>query len=394
MGERCGLCNSTDLELLETTKTEVYVIGDRRDFNKGNRKIAKVICKKCGMVQFLQNEDYRCAANEIFSNYDAMYMKTWEDSADGHEPVSQLQSEYERISKTIHLSSKGKMLDLGCGNGDALFQFNRIWPEWDLYGMDIGEQFRHRVMKREGVKGFFTSLDEIRESKLQFDFVSLNHMLCVVDNQVQMLETVHDILTENGICVILDTDFDIHPWTLFTIEMGSAYTKEQLADIVSSIGFRVLDIRIEQDEKEIFVVGSKKGGVRKQPSNFYQLNKKIYDQKIIFLNSVIDKVRYYNSKYSNVGIFGTSLAGVWVSEIIEKENIGNCGKNIFYVEEDEDALRKKIGANGYPIFRLKEICEEAVIFLPFPKYMAENILQRVKNVYRHLRFINFYEENI
>ena len=48
MGGKCIICNSDRLENLRTTKKEVYVTGDRKGFEKGKRKIEKVICKNGG----------------------------------------------------------------------------------------------------------------------------------------------------------------------------------------------------------------------------------------------------------------------------------------------------------------------------------------------------------
>ena len=66
---RCILCNSENLEILKVPKQEAYATGDRKIFVKGNRQIAKVICKDCGMVQFLQNIDHKNVVNEVFGNY-------------------------------------------------------------------------------------------------------------------------------------------------------------------------------------------------------------------------------------------------------------------------------------------------------------------------------------
>ena len=140
MGGKCIICNSDRLENLRTTKKEVYVTGDRKGFEKGKRKIEKVICKNCGTVQFLQNEDFKSAIDEVYQNYDIMHDKAWNIGKCGHKP--RLQVTYETISKAVHIEKSGNMLDVGCGGGEALHYFNRIYPEWNLYGMDIGEQLR------------------------------------------------------------------------------------------------------------------------------------------------------------------------------------------------------------------------------------------------------------
>ncbi len=120
------------------------------------------------------------------------------------------------------------------------------------------------------------------------------------------------------------------------------------------------------------------------------MNKEIYGQKVEYIDSVIDIVRKYVEENRNIGIFGMSVAGIWLSEIITKGNMECSEKNIFYIEEDEEILQRKIGVNGYPIYSLEEVAaEEAVIFLPFPKYIAESIKRRYEKEYSNREFVVF-----
>lgn len=43
MSERCVLCGSGNHEILRAAKQEVYVTGDRKNFDIGDKKIEKVI---------------------------------------------------------------------------------------------------------------------------------------------------------------------------------------------------------------------------------------------------------------------------------------------------------------------------------------------------------------
>lgn len=384
MAGRCILCNSENLEILKEAKQEVYATGDRKSFDVEDRQIRKVICKKCGMVQFLQNADHINAINKVFDDYDVLCVKQWSLNEKRCKP--HLQDEYERIGKAISLPQKGKMLDIGCGGGESLFWFRQIYPEWDLYGMDIGEQFRCKVT--EGGR-FFASLDEIRDSGQKFDFVTVNQVLCLADNMVQILETVHDVLADNGIFFVMDTDYEVHPWMLYTIEHCVLFTKDSLEALLSKFGFEVLDINFEHEKKEISFFCSKKEISQNRFPDFYQQNKEIYERKIEYLNSIIDTVWKYVGKNRNIGIFGTSVAGIWLSEIITKGMTKCDGKNLFYVEEDEEILQRKADVGRYPVYRLEEIVEKAVIFLPFPDYIAESIQRRCESEYSNCEFVVF-----
>lgn len=387
MKGQCIICNSEELEKLKTTKIEVFSTGDRKKFDADGKKIERVICKCCGTIQFLQNSDYVAAIDEVYKNYDVMRDKMWLADEKGHKP--RLQVVYEEINKAIHLSETGNMLDIGCGGGEALSQFGELYPEWDLYGMDIGEQFRKSVIERKKVKIFFTSLEEITESHVKFDFITINNVLSLADNPAQILKTVHGLLTDEGIFFVKDSDFEVHPFLLYEIESCAFYTKAHMEKVLRKFEFDIMDTKFELEKKEIGIFSRKSNELQASYQNSYELNKKIYNRKIEYLDSIIDTVKRCVEKNVHIGIFGTSIAGVWLSEIVTKGAISLVDRQIFYIEEDEDFRQKKTGVNGYPIYRLEEVTEHAVIFLPFPKYIAENIKRRCEKKYKHLDFIIF-----
>lgn len=387
MNNKCIICQSEQLEELYTTTMEVFVTGDRKSLNRKNKKIKRVICKECGTVQFLQNEDFKNIIDEVYHDYDVMHDKAWTSNQSKCKP--RLQVTYDLIDKAIPLSAQGNMLDIGCGGGEALFYFNQIYPEWNLYGMDIGGQFRESVEKRKNVKKFFSSLNEIKNCNIKFQFISINNTLSLADNPSEILRTVYDILTDDGTFFVRDSDFAVHPWLLYEIESCSFYTKKHMENIISFFGFEILKTDLGFEKKEIGIVSKKRIPLQNLYKNMYEDNKEIYDEKIFFLNRVIDRIQDCLKNNRVVGIFGTSIAGVWVSEIITKCTCFSKDNKIFYVEEDEDFLRKKIGVNGYPICRLSDIHEQAVILLPFPGYIAEKIRNRCERLYSNLEFISF-----
>ena len=252
MNNKCIICQSDQLEELKTTKLEVFVTGDRKSLKKDNKKIKRVICKECGTVQFLQNEDFKNTIDEVYHNYDVMHDKAW--AGDQRECKPRLWVTYELISKAVPLPSKGNMLDIGCGGGEALFYFNKIYPEWNLYGMDIGEQFRESVEKRANVKSFFSTLIEIKNSDIKFNFISINNTLSLADNPSQILRTVHDILADDGIFFVRDADFSVHPWLLYEIESCSFYTKRHMENLIRIFGFDILETDLGFEKKEIGLI--------------------------------------------------------------------------------------------------------------------------------------------
>lgn len=382
----CVLCGSEQLEELHTTKTEVFVTGDRKKFESRGMIIKRVICQDCGTVQFLQNEEYQNAVDEVYRDYEVMHDKIWSSDSKEHKP--RLQIIYQRISEKIHLPETGNMIDIGCGGGESLFWFHQMYPKWNLYGLDIGEQFSEDVTAQDGVKGFFTSLDEVKASNITFNFVTMNNVLSLASNAAQILETVNECLADDGIFFVKDADCEVHPWLLYEIECAAFYTKKQMENVLQGFGFDILNINLELEQKEIGFFCRKGSSLWEKGARTYEINKKIYDKSIEYLDRVIDIISQYMEKNVCIGIFGTSIAAIWVSQIIV-EGGAILDNKIFYIEEDEDYLDKKVGVNGYPIYRLDECTKPAVVFLPFPRYIAENVKKRCEKDYPNLHFIVF-----
>lgn len=383
----CVLCGSAQLEELHTTKTEVFVTGDRKKFESRGMIIKRVICKDCGTVQFLQNKSYKDAVNEVYQNYEVMHDKVWSPDSKEHKP--RLQVIYKKISEKLHLPETGNMIDIGCGGGESLFWFHQMYPKWNLYGLDIGEQFRQAVTTQEGVKDFFSSLEELSNSNIRFNFITINNVLSLAGNAARILESVKECLDDEGIFFVKDADYEVHPWLLYEIECASFYTRKQMGNVLQGFGFDILNINLELEQKEIGLF-CKKGNVSwKKKRNIYELNKNIYNTSIEYLDRVIDAIGEYTEKNAHIGIFGTSIAAIWVSQIIVEGGYAITDKEIFYIEEDEDYLHKKVGVNGYPIYPLGEYMKPAVVFLPFPRYIAESIKKRCEKDYHNLHFIVF-----
>ncbi|MDE7132079.1 MAG: class I SAM-dependent methyltransferase, partial [Lachnospiraceae bacterium] len=264
-----------------TTKLEAFTTGDRRRFDKGSRRLEKVICKDCGTVQFLQNDDYKSALDEVYGSYDILHDKAW--PAEGSECRPRLRVVYEKVSQTICLPETGNMLDIGCGGGESLQHFHQIYPKWNLYGMDIGEQFRENVLGRDKVHNFFSSLAEIKASKIKFDFITINDVLCLAYNSAEILRTVHELLEKDGIFFVKESDFDVNPYLLYEVECCFFCTKQHIESMIRNFDFDILNVDFDMEKKAIGVFSRKSVMPKLLHVNSYEMNKRIYEKKIEYL---------------------------------------------------------------------------------------------------------------
>lgn len=122
--------------------------------------------------------------------------------------------------------------------------------------------------------------------------------------------------------------------------------------------------------------------------SIYDSNKKVYMNTISYLDRVIDIVYEYGKDNKNIAIFGMHLAGIWIMEVMEKLGVHE-NKNIVWVDEDDEVLERGTGLNGYPICRIEDIQSETIVFLPFPDYVAKNIMKRYLESGKNIKFICF-----
>ena len=308
----CLICGSRHLELLEKTKFGLLVTGNRKTYGESDG-IEKCICVDCGHIQYMQNTLYKRITEKIFKDYEVLHNKSFVNGM-------QVLREHLVIAKVISalsLPDTGNFLDIGCGGGEAMYFFQSKMPGWNVYGMDIGEEFEQQVTERTG-GGYFKSLLEIRNSGKRFDLVTINYVLSVADNQGEILDCIKNVLSDRGVLFIIDTDFEIQPYTLNIVEVSSFITKKSLSNILIKKGYAEFFPEFVHDKKEIWAFAMVNEQREYKEQNLYEENCRIYKTKIEYLNNVVDVVEKYYMLYDKLAIFGMSNAGIWVLEIIEK----------------------------------------------------------------------------
>lgn len=283
----------------------------------------------------------------------------------------------------------GRMLDIGCGNGELFAWFNQIYPEWELYGCDVAEQFRENVLSRNNVKRFFKSLDELKGSDLKFDFITLHHMLCTVSSMSEILGAVWELLKDEGFVLVLDVNFEVHKYQVCCIENNIYFTQENIKNLMRRYCFEILDRDFKHEQKEVAVFARKAKKIGENQDNLYFQNKEIYNENMEYLNHVIDVTEKYVRDRKCLGIFGMNIAGIWLSEIITNHIEIQADQLLFFVDEDEDVFYREIGVNNFPIYSLDKMPKSATVFLPFPQYISDRIKSKYEKKYNSIEFVAF-----
>lgn len=88
----------------------------------------------------------------------------------------------------------GRLLDIGCGNGEFLRFANRYG--WNVVGVDFDE---HAVnVARSGGLDVRTGGIEVIDVNEKFDFISLNHVIEHVYDPVKLIESCYALLNDGG----------------------------------------------------------------------------------------------------------------------------------------------------------------------------------------------------
>jgi len=108
-------------------------------------------------------------------------------------------------------SSKSRILDVGCGNGAALLSLSQLGFE-DLWGIDqfipndITYSTRIRVLKKS-----------IHDLDQTFDIVTFHHSFEHMADPLDVLRSVHRILSDEGLCLIRIPVANSYAWEHYGI---------------------------------------------------------------------------------------------------------------------------------------------------------------------------------
>lgn len=181
----CVLCNLDDYELVTETKDLRYGL---------SQDIFKIVkCRNCGLV-FLNP---RTTENEIGKFYSVNY---YDNAVTKFENIFCDFLNRAKLNRIQKYKKKGRILDIGCGNGDFLSIFSP--DKWELYGIEpnpIGYALTNRQFKVNKLN------KTLRESKFPtnfFDVITLWHVLEHIYDPNEELREVSRILKEDGILAI------------------------------------------------------------------------------------------------------------------------------------------------------------------------------------------------
>lgn len=241
-------------------------------------------CRK-DMRNFYEDSYYQ----DNMSTYKAMYSD--EEKVHRNYVFQEKECAYYKIGGT-----KGKFMDIGCGEGHALQYFSD--KGWNVKGIDFSEYgmlTHHPEMKEFLIKGdLFEKIAEIDET---FDFINMDNVLEHLPNPGVFLDCLKSCCTDRTIiCIRVPNDFSVTQMSLF--ELGHIDSAFWVTDQTSE-HFNYFNIETLQNflEKKGYTYLSKYADLPID-FNLYNLRTNYYKDKTVGHDGYVANLQVENMLYA------------------------------------------------------------------------------------------------
>ena len=333
------------------------------------------ICQECGYPQTIVTPAWHEDIRSIYKNYSVYFQSHGQEQsvydADTGEPILRSDHLLRKLMDAVTLPDKGRLLDIGCANGNFLRAFAKAVPGWSLSGVEWDDKYLAQVQAVPGFEKLYTDgLDGIPGT---YDVISLLHCFEHIPDPGPMLRSISGLLAPGGLLFIDVPDCSTNPFVLVVADHSSHYSVDSLRELVAREGFEILCATTGWLAKEVSVLARKSGA---EPEKLH-LDPAYGDQleRHIHWLSVVTRHAQSFADNGGVAIFGTSIAATWLWAELK-------GNVKFFV--DEDPNRIGLQHYGLPIFSPQDAPKNVPIYLALPPVVAKQVKPRLGAVLSNL----------
>jgi SAM-dependent methyltransferase len=367
-GPSCHICQRGEIVLVDAFSSLKQVTSDCRPWKSGG---GLGICKSCGFVQKIADDSFLSDCDEIYQTY-AVYHQ-----ADGQEQrvfeqsqgVSRTRSEsiLSQLQAQYKLPPEGTLLDFGCGNGNLLKSFSRLFPNWTLSGLEFDEKNRGVIEEIAHVHAFHSCA--LPDVPGRFDMISMIHCLEHMIKPVRFLRQVREKLNPGGFVLVEIPDYTRNPFDLVIADHCTHFDVCSVSCLLEQCGFEQLVVATEFVPKEITLLvrenDQDKGG---PPTTAAKDSQRRLAKAIAWLGENIASATRIAAR-GPLGVFGTSIAGTWLYNEMKE-------KVAFFVDEDPARIGKRF--MNRPIYHPSALPNEGAVYIPLPYEIAKEIAERLR----------------
>lgn len=378
----CHLCGSPRLVHAPEYGAWHRVTSDCKPWPPGG-SLAR--CPDCNLVQAAVTPRWHAEADAIYREYTIYHQGGGAEQTvfDGARATGVPRSEQilEALSASTEIPGRGRLLDVGCGNGSFLRAWSRRFPGWSLSGTEVSDKHRPELEQIPGFESLHTG--RIESLPGGFDVISLVHVLEHVPSPVSFLRQLRERLVPGGKLLVQVPDCAENPYMLLVADHCSHFAPGLLAGAAAAAGFD--DVRTHSwVKKEISLTAkappSSRDATRAPASAPVRLPRaeatQVFDGRRE-LARVLDRVLPLTRR-PNFGLFGTAIAATWL-------DAQTAGAAVFFVDEDPNRVGKS--HQGRPILAPADIPDGAILFVALPPVLAGAVGERLRALGRGIEVV-------
>jgi SAM-dependent methyltransferase len=365
----CQVCASDALELLDEYGVLPRVTSDAKPWPPGGKLS---VCNSCGAIQKIPDDIWLKEIDRVYADYDMYHLSNGAEqlvfaAPDDIAPRSQKLVDF--VMQRANLANSGNLLDIGCGNGEALARFSKALPGWQLNGNEITNKSLATLRKLPN----FATLYTVPPAQIEqhFALISMIHSLEHMTVPAATLSDAAALLDPGGILFIEVPDIETSPFDLLVADHLMHFSRATLGYLVRRCGYIPDALVNDLVPKEITLLArcGATNGVKPDPRAGLSTVRKT----LRWLSAVITSARALASK-SEIGIFGTSVAGMALYGIL-RDRVG-C-----FV--DEDPARTGKSFDGRPVLAPADVPRGTPVLIALPPERAQRAAERLASTGMH-----------
>ena len=323
-----------------------------------------VVCARCGHIQKDLNEGWREQTDRIYDDYELNLISGGAEKVIFGQNAALTRSErvLSAVQEVTSLPTRGRMLDIGCGNGATLRAFGRGLSGWRLSGFEVNARTRHEVLSLPGVEAFIAG--ELEAVEGEFDCITLIHVLEHLPDPRTVLRWVRAHLAPGGLLVVQIPDIAANPLDLAVFDHSSHFDPPRLSAFMTALGFDTIEIggHVAKEVTGVFRDSNRATTAVDRTEDAAEVEARVRAD-IGWLASTLEAA-LDRANEAPLGVFGTAVAGTWLA--------GRLGDRVsFFVDQDPQRIGKT--HLGLPVLDPTDVPAGSSVFIAFTPRLAQEI---------------------
>jgi SAM-dependent methyltransferase len=342
------------------------VTSDCKPFAAGGRLF---VCAACGAIQKTADERWFSEIKSIYDAYEIYGVAGGAEqlifSADGA-GAPRSRRLIDALQRYAALPERGRLIDIGCGNGAALCNFAEALPRWELYGSELSNAAGPALRRLPQFRELYT----VPPAQIpgRFDLVSMIHSLEHMPAPVAALNDAKHLVSERGTLFVEVPDVETSPFDVLVADHLMHFSTATLGFLAATrCGMRTDLLTNQVLPKELTYIGHP-GGAEHVPLPFAADGQRVAERTVRWLRGTIEVASKLVDAAPIFGIFGTSISAMWLFGALS-------GRAEFFVDEDPARVGKTCA--GRRVLAPNEVPIGATVYVPLIPQTAEAVVSRL-----------------